>query len=499
MTGMAGEDPLALLPELLLLFGAVGGLLLGLWTPQHRQGRVRAFTVTACLASAAAAAAALGEPARAVFSDTWVIDTTTGVVRLTVALAVAATVLLASSSLGGHPRETEAYVLMLLGGLGAIALAASGDLLMLVAAYLLASVPLYALAGFAKDSRGVEATLKYYLMGAFVGVLMLVGVTALVLATGATGYADLTLGLGGAPVALVAVGVLGVLAGVAFKAGAVPVHFWVPDVTAGTTPAMAAYLTTVPKLGAVAAAFRLLAEPFAETPVDVPLLVAVLAAASMTLGNLAAFTQTEVLRLLAYSTVSQVGYLFMVVAVAARTDLAVPALAVYLAGYAVTNLGAFAAAAALPTATTIDDWAAAVARHRWLVVSLVVCLLGLVGTPPTAVFVGKLAVFTAAADGSLVWLVVLGAVNTVASLFYYLRWVAPSVRVDRDGDGRDRVPSPSSDGAGSARPSGHETLTTDMPSVLGLARGPAVVVHAAAAASLLLGVGAGLWLALLSL
>ncbi|WP_091934851.1 NADH-quinone oxidoreductase subunit N [Blastococcus sp. DSM 46786] len=476
------ERVLALLPELLLLLGAVSGLLLGLWTPQHRQWRVRLLVTAACLASAIAAAAALSEPAERVFEGTWVIDTTTGVVRIVVALGVAVLVWLASASLAGHPRETEAYVLMLLGGLGSIALAASGDLLLLVAGYLLASVPLYALAGFAKDSAGVEATMKYYLMGAFVGVLMLIGVAALVLAAGTTSYLDLAAQLPEASPALLAVGVLGVLAGVAFKAGAVPVHFWVPDVTAGTTPPMAAYLTTIPKIGAVAAAFRLLAEPFADVPLDVPLLVAVIAAASMTLGNLAAFNQTDVLRLLAYSTVSQVGYLFMVVAVAARTDLAVPALAIYLAGYAVTNIGAFAAVAAAPAARTITDWATAVGRHRWLVVSLVVCLLGLVGTPPTAIFIGKLAVFAAAWDGGLAWLVVIAAVNTVASLFYYLRWIAPAFA------GVPAAPS-MQEGAGSGPRTAAGTAQRTRRGV------PTGLLHGAAVMSLLLGLGSGWWLA----
>jgi NADH-quinone oxidoreductase subunit N len=479
--GSEGAEALRLLPELVLLVGAVGALLMGLWTPQHRQWRVRLVVIAACVVSAGTAVPALTGPAERVFDGTWVIDPTTGVVRLVVSLAVATVAALGSPSLAGHPRETEAYVLMLLGGLGAIALAASGDLLMLVAAYLLASVPLYALAGFAKDSRAVEAALKYYLMGAFVGVLLLLGVAGLVLATGSTGYAELADQLPGAPFALVALGVIGVLAGVAFKAGAVPVHQWLPDVTAGTTPVMAAYITTVPKIGAVAAAFRLLAEPFAAAPVDVPLLVAVLAAASMTLGNLAAFNQTEVLRLLAYSSISQVGYLLMVVAVAIRSDLAVAALAVYLAGYAVTNIGAFAAAAAAPGARTIADWAAVAGPRRWLVASLVVCLLGLVGTPPTAVFVGKLAVFSAAWDGGFAWLVVIAAVNTVASLFYYLRWIAPAA-------GTAALPTGDSDPSGPGRSSGVALRERVL-------AGPTAVVHVAAAVSLLLGVGSGLWLA----
>jgi NADH-quinone oxidoreductase subunit N len=484
MTTGTGDDVVALLPELLLLAGAVGGLLIGLWTPQHRQWRVRAVAIIACVSSAVAAGVAVPEPDRRVFENLWVIDGTTDVVRIAVALGVAVAVWLASSSLAGHARETEAYVLMLLGGLGTVALAASGDLLLLAAAYLLASVPLYALAGFAKDALGTEATLKYYLMGAFAGVVMLLGVAALVLAAGATGYAELADLLPHAPVALVAVGVLGVLTGVAFKAGAVPVHFWVPDVTAGTTPPMAAYITTIPKIGAVAAAFRLLAEPWAAVPLNVSLLAAVIAAASMTLGNLGAFNQTDVLRLLAYSTISQVGYLFMVVAVAARSELAADALAIYLIGYAVTNFGAFAAVVALGAIRTIRDWATEARQHGWLVVALVVCLLGLVGTPPTAVFVGKLAVFTATWDGGLAWLVVVAALNTVASLFYYLRWIAPAfagAADTRDGDvaaagGQDRL----------APHAVHRTTVvtaTVTPQLLALA-------------SLVMGMGAGVWLAL---
>lgn len=474
MTGMR-EDPLALLPELFLLAGAVGGLLLGLWTPQQRQGRVQAVALLACVASAAAAAAALLGPTETVFEGTWVVDTLTATTRVAVSAATAAAIVLTSPSLSGHPRQSEAYVLMLLGALGADVLAASGDLLMLVAAYLLASVPLYALAGFAKDARGTEATLKYYLLGAMSGVLLLLGVSALILAGGSSLYIDLAAGLGSAPSPLVAVGVLGVLAGVAFKAGAVPVHFWVPDVAAGTTPPMAAFITTVPKLGAVVAAFRLVSEPFAEAGLNVPLVVAVVATASMTLGNLAAFTQHEVLRLLAYSTVSQVGYLFMVVAVAARSDLAVPALSVYLAGYAVTNVGAFAAVAALPGARTLGAWSAASLRHRWLVLSLVVCLLGLVGTPPTAVFVGKLAVFAAAGDGEMMWLVVVAAVNTVASLFYYLRWFGPAFTSEPAVGAPAEEQGPTADAA----------------------RVPTVTLHTAAIMSVAVGVGAGAWLAVI--
>jgi NADH-quinone oxidoreductase subunit N len=206
--------------------------------------------------------------------------------------------------------------------------------------------------------------------------------------------------------------------------GGVPAHFWVPDAVDGTSPVSGAVLTTTAKVGGLVAVWRLLVAVPADT-VPWPLLVAVLAVASMTLGNLAAFAQTSLRRLLAYSTISQVGYLLVPVAVAARTPLALPALLGYLAAYAVTNLAVFAVVAARPEALEIADQRGLGRRHPVLAVSLVVGLLGLVGTPPTVVFAGKLAGFTAAVDGGMTWLAAVAVLNSVASLVYYLRWIAP--------------------------------------------------------------------------
>jgi NADH-quinone oxidoreductase subunit N len=224
------------------------------------------------------------------------------------------------------------------------------------------------------------------------------------------------------------VGLVAVLAGLLFKIGGVPGHFWVPDVTDGTPPAVAAIVTTIPKIGGLVAMYRLLSVAVPADALDWPLLVAVLAAVSMTLGNLAAFFQTTVQRLLAYSTISQVGYLLIAIAVAGRSDLAQPALLYYVAGYAVTNLGAFAVVAELPHARTIEDYRGMARRNPALAGALAVCLFGLIGTPPTAVFVGKLVVFTAAVDAGFAWLAILAIVNTVASVFYYLRWIVPTFR-----------------------------------------------------------------------
>jgi NADH-quinone oxidoreductase subunit N len=221
-----------------------------------------------------------------------------------------------------------------------------------------------------------------------------------------------------------AVAVLLVLAGLLMTIGGVPAHFWVPDAVDGTSPVTGAVLTTTAKVGGLVAAWRLL-DAVPTTAIPWPLLVAILATASMTLGNLAAFAQTSLRRLLAYSTVSQVGYLLVPVAVAARTPLALPALLGYLAAYALTNLAAFAALAARPRALELADQRGLAGRHPVLATALAVALLGLVGTPPTVVFAGKLAGFTAAVDGGMTWLAVVAVLNSVASLVYYLRWIAP--------------------------------------------------------------------------
>src|SRR6266568_3293828 len=407
--------PLA--PEIILAVSAVAGLLAGSWLPRDRQWLVRAIAVAACLAGLAAAALAATEPAATDFG--------TSAVRIIVLAALLLIVCLSAGQVTAHPRETEFYVLLQLAALGTIVLAGAGDLLLLFAGYLLASVPGYALAGFFKDAPGTEAAMKYYLIGALLGVFMLAGITLLYGTGRTTSYPLLRAALAGAPHGAVTAGLIAVLAGLLFKAGAVPGHFWVPDVTDGSSPPVAAFITTVPKIGAFAALLRLLTTAIPAAAVNWPLLAAVLAAATMTLGNLAAFFQTSPKRLLAYSTISQAGYLLMGIA-AARSGLATRSLLFYLAAYAVTNLGAFAVVTELPHAATLASYRGLARRHPGLAAVLLICLLGLVGTPPTSVFFGKLEIFTATIDGGYTWLAALAVANTIASLFYYLRWLAPA-------------------------------------------------------------------------
>ncbi|MFR9799932.1 NADH-quinone oxidoreductase subunit N [Streptomyces sp. MS06] len=423
------ENPAALVPELALVGAAVIGLLAGSWLPRRRQWTVAVLAATACGAGLAATAVTMaGHHEQTVFSDAFAVDTATDAGRGIVLAALLLIIGMSAETVHRHRRETEYWVLLLLTGAGTLALVGANDLLMLFAAYLLASIPAYALVAFAKDASGTEAALKYYLMGALLGTVMLAGIALLYGAGHSVRYRELGAALPAAPYGPVAVGLVGVLAGLLFKAGAVPAHFWVPDAADGAPAPVAAYVTTLPKIGALVALYRLLHQALPGSDVNWPLLLAITAAVTMSLGNLAAFFQTSVKRLLAYSAISQVGYLLMALSVASRTDLAQRSLLFYLAAYAVTNLGAFAVVTELPGARSLSDYRGLAGRRPGLAAVLVVCLLGLVGTPPTGVFLGKLEVFSATVDGGYTWLAALAVANTVASLFYYLRWLGPLFR-----------------------------------------------------------------------
>ncbi len=414
-------DVRALLPEALLLATALVVLVAGSFSPRTRQWPGRALAAGGLLAAAVVAAVDLGGGARSAFEGSFAVDTATGVVRIVAALATLLVVVLAGDELRHHARESESYVLMLLSATGVLVLAGASDLMLLAVGFLLASIPMYGLIGVVSRPGSAEATLKTYLMGALFGILLLLGVTVLYGVGGETAYARLHTTLAAAPSAAVAAGAVLVLVGLMFKAGGVPAHFWVPDAAEGSSGAAAAYLTTVPKVGAVVAAFRLVdGLPGAA---EWGWLVAVLATASMTLGNLAAYLQTDPRRLLGWSTVSQVGYALVPVAVAGGTRLALPSMLIFLAGYAATNIGAFAVVAALPQRRELASYRGLSRSRPWLAGSLLVVLLGLVGTPPTALFVGKLTTATAAWDGGFPWLTFVVLLNTLVSLFYYLRWI----------------------------------------------------------------------------
>ncbi|CAN5250190.1 hypothetical protein BH24ACT1_BH24ACT1_03250 [soil metagenome] len=426
--GMGGMDmPLgSVAPEIVLVLGAVVILVFALFAPRRFQAGAAALALVTLAVSATASAVMLRGPQSLTFFDTYAADDTAVWAKLIVLAVTAVTVALSVEWFAGDPRHGEYYSLLLLSALGAVVLAGAADLMGIILGLLLSSATGYVLAAYhRRDARSGEAAMKYYLLGALTNGALVYGAVLLFGLGATTTLVGLTDALPGADGAALVTGTGLVVLGLAFKLGAVPAHAWVPDVADGAPAPAAAFITVAPKVGALIALARL-AATLPEADVGWRPLVAVLAAATMTYGNLAALHQDDVRRLLGWSAVSQAGYGLMAVVALGRSDLAVSSLVYFLAAYAVANLAAFGVVVELRGRTDRRTYAGLASARPLLAAVLVVSFLSLVGIPPLAGFTAKVLLFGATVDAGYTWLAVLAVVNTVVSLAYYLRVLAPS-------------------------------------------------------------------------
>ncbi|MEO0603674.1 MAG: NADH-quinone oxidoreductase subunit N [Myxococcota bacterium] len=321
-------------------------------------------------------------------------------------------------------RQGEYWVLLLTSILGMSLLAGARDVVLFVVAFELMSVPLYALAAWNRDEpRAVEGAFKLYLLGAVSSVTLMFGVAILVGLANSTVIDEIALYASVSPSPMMLLGAVFVLGGVGFKLGVFPFHMWVPDTYQGATTPFVAFLSVAPKAGAMAALVRLLLAADGAMLAGVKPMLLTLAAATIVMGSLFALHQREARRLLAYSGVAHVG--FMLMALAPGDDPGLAMLIVYLIVYVVTNMGAFLVVHAV-TGSKGDELRlmdGLYARSGWLAGTMLLFLLSLAGIPFVAGFWSKIFVFWAAWQGSLWWLVVLAALMSVVSLYYYLRMV----------------------------------------------------------------------------
>ncbi|PVA08906.1 NADH-quinone oxidoreductase subunit L [Pelagivirga sediminicola] len=417
-------------PEIALIAGAIAALLLAMVLPQRRLGWCLAPALAA-LAVAALWAFAQADAARLTFSGTWALDGVTFWARGMIVAATALCLILAPRWFEADRRHGEFYTMTLFSALGAIAMAGAADLLQLVMAVLLSSVTGYVLAAWHRDwALSVEAGMKYFLIGALANALLVIGVILVMGMAGTSDYAALEGAEVSSPLALT--GLALIVSGLAFKLGAVPGHAWVPDVAEGAPVPAAAFLTVVPKIGAALALYRLV-HLFPDAEMLRPL-IAALSVLTMTLGNLAALWQEDARRLIGWSSVSQSGYALMAVAVADLAPHALPALIWFLAAYALANLTAFAVIAHLRGRTALEDYKGLARTQPAMAATLILAFLSLVGIPPLIGFVGKLGLFMVTIDGGYAWLAIAAMLNTVVSLFYYVRVIAPMYFAAPQGD-----------------------------------------------------------------
>lgn len=350
--------------------------------------------------------------------------------------------------------QGEYYMLILTTCSGLMLLASARDLITIFLALELSSIPQYILAGWGKDQKSSEAGLKYLLLGAIASSLLLYGFALLYGVSGSTLLSDIGRYVsteGAANRSLLITATVLVIAGFGFKMAVVPFQMWVPDVYQGAPTPVAAFLS----VGSKAAAFAVVTRVFFEAlgadylSDDWSMVFAVLAAISMTLGNVMAIVQTDIKRMLGYSSVAQAGnFLVGLAAISVAGDeftLGASGVLLFVAAYAFTNLGAFVAVIAISQrlgSDQIRDYAGMWKRSPFLTVALAFCLVSLTGIPPTAGFWAKIYIFNAGIRADLTWLVIIGVLNSILSAVYYLGVVRQMFLGDAEPAGRVRT-SPS--------------------------------------------------------
>jgi NADH-quinone oxidoreductase subunit N len=345
----------------------------------------------------------------------------------------------------GVGRKGEYYAILVSAVLGMNFMAASADLIMLYLSIETTSIALYLLAGYLRDDdKSAESGLKYFLFGAFTSTVMLYGFSLLYGFTGKTNLYELSTALatGAVPILAVGMAALLVLVGFGFKVAMVPFHFWTPDVYEGAPTPITAFISVASKAAGFAVLTRVMLAVFPDVQSYWVPLIAAISTATMTLGNTLALAQRNIKRLLAYSSIAQAGY--ALVGLAANTPEGVAATIFYLAMYILTNLVAFGVvilAFRVIGSDELKDYAGLSRRAPGLALAFLIAFLSLGGMPPLAGFFGKFFVFAAAVQAGLVWLAVIGVLNAIVGLYYYLT-VLKVVYLYRSEHDQEKIPVP---------------------------------------------------------
>lgn len=414
-----------LLPAAEVLVAALVVLLLDLWTPKEEKS-VLVWTSIAGLAIAGWMAVFFRGGEEGAFQNTLLLDRF-AVFFTVVFVGVAALALLMSVQYVRETgiREGEFYVLILLSASGMIIMAAANDLILFFVGLETMSIAVYVLTGMWRArAEAAEAAMKYFLIGAFATGFLLYGIALIYGATGTTNLARIADSLSGGNVPLLfAAGVFLVLVGLSFKVAAVPFHFWVPDVYDGAPTPVTAFMAVAVKAAAFAGWARIFLSQWSALSGEWAPAVKALAILTMTLGNLLAITQSSVKRMLAYSSIAHAGYLL--IGVVAGGEVGGQALLFYVVSYAAMTLGAFGVLTALKeedrNAEAYQDFAGLGFRRPFLGMAMSLFMLSLAGFPPLTGFTGKFYLFRAAIFAGHTDLAVIGALNSLVSVYYYLR------------------------------------------------------------------------------
>ena len=415
------SDITVILPELLL---AVMGMVLLIWGAFRGNRDFHVITLSAAALMFAAATVAVVAPMGMGFNNLFVNDAFARFAKVVIFAAGGISALMAVTFTSDTFRRFEMPVLMIYAAVGLSIMVSAQDLMTVYLGIELSSLSAYVLAAMRRDNlRASEAGLKYFILGALSSGILLYGMSMVYGYTGGTSFSAVAEGIGGDASFGLIIGLVFLIAGLGFKISAAPFHMWTPDVYQGAPTPITAFLATASKMGAFALVIRVMLEPFADITAEWRQIVILLAVVSMVWGSLAAIWQTNIKRMMAYSSIGHMG--FALVGVAAGSEAGVAGCLVYLATYVVMNLGAFALILSMKRSgepvEQISDLAGLSRSRLPMALALLVVFFSMAGIPPLAGFFGKFFVFTAAVEAGFWWLAVIGLVTSVVSAFYYIR------------------------------------------------------------------------------
>lgn len=328
-------------------------------------------------------------------------------------------------------QRGEYYTLLLFSVTGMMLMAQAADLIIVFLALELLSIPLYVLAAISRKSDSEEAGIKYFLLGAFATGFVVYGTALVFGATGTTSLSGISLAASNdAPSLLLSIGAALILVGFGFKVAAVPFHMWTPDVYQGAPSSVTAFMSSGAKIAGFVALFRVFATAFPAISADMTDILWAMSALTMIVGNFVAISQTQIKRMLAYSSIAHAGYILMAFVPYGNKDVVSTSIAAglfYLMTYLLTNFGAWAVVISLEKAEgkglELSDYAGLAKKYPALAVAMTVFMLSFIGFPPTLGMIGKLYLFRAVIDGGFIGLAVLGVFTSLVSAYYYLRVV----------------------------------------------------------------------------
>jgi len=443
------------LPEILLALGGLALLMYGVFqkdgdgAAEARAARRTARAAIATLLVALVVVVALGKDRTLTFGGMFIVDAFTRFAKVLVLAGAAAALVMTGDFLARHGAGRFEYsVLVVFAVTGMMMMLSANDLMSLYVGLEMQSLPLYVMATFQRDdSRASEAGLKYFVLGALASGMLLYGSSLVYGFAGSTNFEALAelfrhLGADRPPLGVV-FGLVFILAGLAFKVSAVPFHMWTPDVYEGVPTPVTAFFSVAPKIAALGLFVRLMMGPFGELAPHWQQVVALIAVASMVVGAFGAINQSNIKRLMAYSSIGHVGYALVGLAVADADGIR--GMLVYLAIYLVMNLGTFACILGMRrggrNVESISELAGVARTHPLFAAALGVLMFSMAGIPPLAGFFGKLYVFLAAVEAKMFVLASVGLLTSVVAAFYYIRIVRVAY-FDEPGEALDRTLRP---------------------------------------------------------